>query len=226
MESVKAMLTHKVGPLPAIAWGGILGGIYVGYAYYKRRQSAATDGSTPIQANPDLGTATDFTNGLTDATDGGTGGGSSATLVSPGAVVPDNTTWGRRAINYLIALGMSAADASHAVTSYIYGTGFTLNSSQAAALQEAILRFGVPPDGPLDFPDVADPTPAQPIVTNPTPAPVVAAPTPNPVSVAPVITGPARATAPAVRIPATPTPAPTTTEPLQGIWGPAKVGGG
>jgi len=50
------VFTNKIGPLPMIAWVGIIGAVIIGWAYLKNRgsssQAAAGDGSTPASDVP------------------------------------------------------------------------------------------------------------------------------------------------------------------------------
>lgn len=184
---VKELLTHKVGPLPAIGWAALVGGTYVAYAYYKRAKTPVTTNAAQqaiVAGNPDLGGADDFSNGYTDASDIVNGSTATTTYVPP--AISDNASWATQAVNWLIATGITPTEASHVVSTYIYGTGATLNTSQGAALNLVLSHFGSPPEGVLDPPTIADPVP------DPTPTPV---PTPT----APVATPAAPAEADAAR---------------------------
>jgi hypothetical protein len=183
---IKATLTRKIGPLPAIGWAGIVGAIFVGFKYYESSKSnkatdaAVADAVTTLpDAVGDIGSSGDFSNGYGNATGNGAGLGSSTTNSYVDAAPDDNQTWGKRAINYLLSLGVNPTDAATAIASYINQTGQALNSVQSAALQSALQHYGAPPDGlitppPTTPPPIAGQTPA---IPTPTPKPTNVAPT-------------------------------------------------
>lgn len=179
---IKGTLTNKIGPLPAIAWGVILGGAFIGYKYYKAAKAPAAPapvvGVDPTLGGAvgDVGNADDFSDGYGNAT-GNFGGsiipGSTTTTGYQEPAVQSNTDWGKRAVTLLIAEGYNPLDASTAVSSYLY-TGMQLNSSQGAMLAIAIQKLGPPPDGVIAPPDVVDTT-----TPTPTPTPTPTTPKPN-----------------------------------------------
>lgn len=156
MVDIKEAFTTKVGPLPAIAWAGMAGGVFVIYKYATRDKEPviATVGDTiPDYASGGVGDADDFGNGYGNATGSYVvGPGGTATGTIPGTAILDNATWGIRAINYLVSTGTTVADATKAIHSYLYGTGEALNSSQNAAWQRAVEHLGNPPEGVLNAP--------------------------------------------------------------------------
>lgn len=157
---LKDTLTTKIGPLPAIAWGGILGGAYVVYRYYKASNAPAP---SPIAtgSETDLGTADDFNVGFGPTTPG-LGGGS--VVNSPTTVTtPDNNSlWGKLVSDWLIAQGFNPTDVQLAISSYLYGTGEALNSTQSAILRSALRQFGTPPEGVIPPPVTTPATPTTP----------------------------------------------------------------
>lgn len=179
---IKGTLTHKIGPLPAIGWAGIAGGIFVGFRYWKAKN--ATDTSTNVGADvapvanglPGVGDSSDFSQGYSDAAGsyvvGTSGNTSTASQVYTEPAAATNNDYGKRALNWLIAQGVNPQDASTALSSYLYSTGEALNDTQSAALNEAITHFGAPPEGIIAPPPVVT-TP--PVVNTPT----TAAPTDN-----------------------------------------------
>jgi hypothetical protein len=152
MVNISEAFTTKVGPLPAIAWAGMAGGVFVVYKYATRdREPAiATVGGTPDYGG--VGNADDFSNGYGNATGSFGGGGGTATGTVPPMAIADNVTWSQRAINYLVSTGTTVADATRAINAYLFGTGAALNSTQNAAWQRAVTHLGTPPEGVLDAP--------------------------------------------------------------------------
>lgn len=181
MMGLKETFTTKIGPLPTIAWAGLAGGAYYLYASRKAKNAAVTTTSqTGTSADPfntgqgsSLGDAMNNP-GYSDAASAFMGGGSSA-VSTPGNATPtidSNTTWGKMAADYLVSLGVDPADAQTSISSYLYGTGQALNPTQAAALNNALRKFGSPPGGVIAPPAVT----SNPVIPN-TPTPV-ATPTP------------------------------------------------
>jgi hypothetical protein len=175
MDTAKAkgLLTNKVGPLPAIAWAGIVGGIFIVFSYAKHRKAGPAAAATAVpvvQAQPDLGSASNFSNGYNDASNGGTsasgsGSGSTATQTYVEPAAATNQSWAARAINYLVGNGANPVDANSAIGNYVYGTGVPLNSTQTALLTQGLGHFGPPPEGVI-LPPVTTPitsTPAVPV---------------------------------------------------------------
>lgn len=166
----KAAFTKKLGPLPIWAWGAIPAGSYVVYKYLHKSSAPVVDSGTAAIDTGDVGSADDFSNGLSNASGGfiaNTSNGTSNVATQP--AVTDNLTWGKEAQNYLVALGVSVTDAATAIASYLYGTGQTLNASQSAALAEAIKHLGTPPEGVIIPPPT---TPVNPPAIKPVPLPV------------------------------------------------------
>lgn len=166
-DKAKSALTHKIGPFPAIVWGLGLGGLFVGYRYYKASKSVAPPITTAIDtALPSVGTSDNFSDGYGNAT-GNFGGsiipGSTTTQSYQDAALATNSDWGKRVANYLISIGVLPSDAENAIHSYLY-TSAELNSTQQAALNEALRHFGTPPEGVQPVP-----TTAPPVVVPPSP---------------------------------------------------------
>lgn len=162
---IKGVFTRKIGPLPAIAWGGILGGVYVLFRYYKNATSPEPVAvNTPLGAVGDIGSADDFSDGYGNAT-GDFGGsiipGSTTSTSYQEPAVQTNQDWGKRAANYLISIGINPLDAQQAINSYLYTSG-DLNSTQSAALAQALFHFGTPPEGVIAPPaTIPNTTPQQ-----------------------------------------------------------------
>jgi hypothetical protein len=175
---LKAAFTQKIGPLPAIAWAGMAGGVFVVIAYVKR---AKTPAPMVNSGYPDDTSLTTDPYGLGGAggisSSGGGGGGTSATDLTPNQAIQTNQDWARQTTNYLIALGMDPIAVTHAITTFLYGTGEALNSTEAAMLATALRVFGQPPDGAIIPPPIQTQAPT---VVTPAPAPAAPAPaTPN-----------------------------------------------
>ena len=139
-------MTNKVGPLPAWAWAAIPAVGYIGYSYYKAAKgdttatdTTATDPLLDPTAGYGLNTGGSYLPGY-GAIDG------SGNLPYVGTPTYNNQTWSRQAINFLISEGISASDAITAINAYINGYPPTLNSTQMAALQKAITKFGPAPE--------------------------------------------------------------------------------
>lgn len=158
------MLTRKLGPLPVIAWGGIVAAVYVAYKWATvGRSTAKTEAQTvtepdyDINNDPGYGNAADPYNG-----------GSTANTPKTDSVPADNMTWAKRAINWLIANGIDPETANTAINTYVNQTGQMLNTSQLAAWKLALQQFGNPPEGSLPTPagntgpDVSNPQPGTP----------------------------------------------------------------
>lgn len=182
MVNISEAFTTKVGPLPAIAWAGMAGGVFVIYKYATRSKepAIATVGDTiPDYASGGVGNADDFSNGYGNATGSFGGSGGTATGTVPPIGILDNVAWGVQALNYLVSTGTSVSDATRAIHTYLYGTGEPLNSTQNAAWQRAVTHLGNPPEGILDSPTVTPDTPTVvPVVPPPTTGNVTTLPIP------------------------------------------------
>jgi hypothetical protein len=170
-------MTNKVGPLPAWAWAAIPAVGYIGYSYYKAAKgdttatdTTATDTTTDPTAGYGLNTGGSYLPGY-GAIDG------SGNLPYVGTPTYNNQTWSRQAINFLISEGISASDSITAINAYINGYPPTLNSTQMAALQQAITKFGPAPETAY-LPTLAGSTSPTPTTTKvpEQPTTVVAAP--------------------------------------------------
>lgn len=160
--SVSDAFMTKVGPLPAIAWAGMAGGAFVIYKYATQDKSepvtAVVGDTVPDYATGGVGGADDFSDGYGNAVfNGNTPGTTQGTV--PSQAIQNNSDWGKRAVDYLISIGTNPTDASFAISTYLYGTGATLNTVQSAALNTALRQFGNPPDGVI-IPPPTTPPPA------------------------------------------------------------------
>ena len=160
MAEHENILLRKIGPLPAIAWSGIIAGVYVAYKWAtvnRHPTQSSTESASELPSFPGDGTSDDP--GYGNAA--GSYSGSTATPPYSEPVIADNLTWARRAINWLIAQGIDPGTANTAIYSYINQDG-TLNSSQYAAWLMAFTHFGNPPDSTLPTPSQAPDSPATP----------------------------------------------------------------
>ena len=84
------VFTRKIGPLPMIAWVGIIGGGIVVWAYMKNRSgskaTAAGDGSTPASDVPQFVNQTYLTTTAPTVTQPGTNPGTGSGTVSTGKI--------------------------------------------------------------------------------------------------------------------------------------------
>lgn len=145
-------LQAKIGPLPAYAWGGIIGLAIVGIAYWRSSQTAinsaapAADGSAGSLIDGVDGAFGGFgnANGQTTPTTSGTGG------------IDSNGSWLTRAVAWLSGSGTTPLSAQTALSKYLMGSALTYDEGQI--VNKALSQFGVPPDG-VDTPTVgAKPT--------------------------------------------------------------------
>lgn len=167
MSQLTEVFTKKVGPLPAIAYPGIILGSYVLYKY-----TIGKDKSVPVAGDDTNTYATSGYNpfGMSEsdassgAGGGSTGGGSAPT--TPGYVETppeDNVGWARRAVNWLIAQSINPIEAQNSIASYINGTDTPLNSTQQAQVNLALSHFGTPPEGVHTVPVEPGTIPAVPV---------------------------------------------------------------
>lgn len=170
-------LTQKVGPLPLYAWVGAF--VLIWWYFQKKNTASTASGTAPNQQTDPAGNvgsidpATGYVYGSpedqaalasqnTGASGTSTNSGSSGSTV--GGNYPDNTSWGRAAINYLVGLGVDPSSANEAIQQYLASQPLT--TAQQAEVNEAIQALGAPPSppGPTG-------TPPPPVVAPPGPGP-------------------------------------------------------
>lgn len=147
-------LGKQIGPLPAGAWLGVVGG-GLAIAYFINKNQAAKD-ATPAESQ--LGES-----GV------GTGGSQliydPPTNVTPESPVEDATNqgWGVKALNYLISLNVDPSTADNAVRKYL--SSMVLTPQEAALMNLVRLRFGAPPEplAPVDDQPPILPPPSSPL---------------------------------------------------------------
>lgn len=157
-------LGKQVGPLPAGAWLGVVGG-GLAIAYFINKRQAASD-STAQQSLVDPESAT------------GVGGGQFQydpiqTVPTPETTTPeDNVSWGNKAANWLVSQGYAATVAQNAINKYL--ASLQLNDNERIMVDAAILHFGVPPEplSPNDDSPTPPPTAKPPATSAAKPPPV------------------------------------------------------
>ncbi len=170
-----------VGPLPLGAWVVVVGGS-LGYAYYRRRTTAAVAATTLPQTETGSGTnqsgvgASGFVN-------------AQQIPVNSGTPITTNEEWATQSINYLIAKNYDPNLADSAIRNYLQS--FQLSSTEYALVRVALEHFGSPPTPLPNAPGPPVVIPPPPIQTPPPPPPPPGpAPLPNPVALRFVIVQP------------------------------------
>lgn len=158
--------TRKLGPLPVWAWGGLLALAIV--IYRKKFGGGGGGGATDPAGNVGaIDPQTGYVYGSpqdqsalaarnqTSSTDTSSSSGSTTA-----GQYPDNASWDRAAINYLVSLGEDPTAANEAIQQYLGSQ--TLTPQQQSMVNLAIQGIGAPPQlpGPTG-------TPPAPVVTPP-----------------------------------------------------------
>lgn len=169
-----SVLTKKIGPLPAYAYVLIIvAGAYAWRAYRARTAGASTAGLDSSAASA-AGSA---------APVDGTGSSSTGSTPSDGAagtvVGRTNAQWALTVSNALLAEGRNPVTVSSAITKYL--AGGLLTAQEQALVNEAVQKYGYPPEGVLPIKPVPTPgpTPKPPVTKPPTKKPTPA-PQPKP----------------------------------------------
>lgn len=154
-------LGKQVAGQPIGVWVAIVGGgLAIGWYFSKgtAEKNSADDTLVPV-TEPGVGT-----------------GGGQFIYDPPTSVenpannaITDNATWGRRAINWLIAEGYDPGTAQSAVSKFLNGTNRTL--TEQTLINLALIEFGTPPEE-VQLPE----TPVTPPPTTPKPPPSAAKP--------------------------------------------------
>lgn len=146
-------LKQKVGPLPLYVWLIAAVGIW----YYMQRKNTKTTAGQQTDSAGNTGTidpATGYVYGSPQdqsalSTQSGAGGSGSSGATGGSTIAgqyPDNPSWGRAAINYLVGLGVDPTTANEAIQSYLASQPLT--SNQQADVNLAIQALGAPPSPP------------------------------------------------------------------------------
>lgn len=189
--SLKESLTKKIGPLPAVVWGGIglaIFGIILWYKHTHGANGVATtettgDDEAAADAGSDSDTSSDYAG---DGASSGVGAGGSTggiTVGAPSTSPQTNQAWLAVATSYLIGFGYTATQINQALNNWLSGNQATPQDN--ALFNLAVAQFGEPPEG-------VPPQPTNSTVTPPglpggttqppgTPAPTPAKPAPKPV---------------------------------------------
>lgn len=153
-------LGKQVGPLPVGAWIAVVGGgLAIGWYFSSGSAKGGGSGDVP----------------LVPVTEPGVGTGGGQFIYDPPTNVDnptdnkitDNSTWGRRAINWLIAKGYDPGTSQSAVSKFLNGTNRTL--TEQTLINLALIEFGSPPE---DVPLVDTPVTPPPVTPPPTKPPV------------------------------------------------------
>lgn len=150
-------LGKQVGPLPVGAWVAVVGGgLAIGWYFSKGTAANNADSKVPL-TEPGVGT-----------------GGGQMVYDPPSNVetpanntITDNATWGRRAINWLIAQGYDPGLSQSAVSKFLNGTNRTL--TEQTLINLALVQFGAPPEDVQLPEDPVNPPGTNPPPTNPPP---------------------------------------------------------
>lgn len=146
-----SVLTKKIGPLPAYAYVLIIvAGAYALRAYRARTGNASAGLDSSAASSAGSATPVDGT--------GASGAGSTPSDGPAGTVVGrTNAQWALTVSNGLIAEGQNPVAVSSAITKYL--AGGLLTAQEAALVNEAVQKYGYPPEGVLPIKLVPTPGP-------------------------------------------------------------------
>lgn len=167
-------VTKKIGPLQIWQYGAIVAALAWAYYWWTHRNETTNDaGSGYDFAAPDAGdSGLDFT----DNTGVSANTGGSSTGAQSGSTTPrDNLAWLQAASTYLAGFNYEGVAINNALTKYLQGEALT--PSERALVNQAIARFGVPPEGTPVSPGG---TPTPPSLPPPDDRPGTPVPTPLP----------------------------------------------
>jgi len=165
--------TRKLGPLPVWVWGA---GLAIGIYLWRKRSGGTGGQQTDPAGNVGMiDPATGYVYGSSQDQAGLAAHNSTSTDTSSpsgsttAGQYPDNASWGRAAVNYLVALGTDPTSANEAIQQYL--SSQTLTPQQQALVNLAVQGLGAPPQlpGPTGTPPPPITTPPGGIVyaTNP-----------------------------------------------------------
>ena len=177
MTEYTQALTHKLGPLPAWAWGLGLGGVIIGVRKVMAGRSAPASATPPAEAGTAVTTQADGTPTMAQPVGSSTGwqwqpAGSSSGTYDPASTYPDDTgttstkvetndQWRRAAERWALDNTQYPPTAIlGAIGRYLEGS--PLQADQATIVNGAIRGIGTPPQGapPVVVLDVSTPAPA------------------------------------------------------------------
>lgn len=139
-KGIGDILTKKVGPLPVIAWVGVLGA--AGFYVYKTRKGASSGGTVP--ADDGSGTVSATGSGSYSPVGAGSGSNPGSGTTDTPTRFTDNQAWATAAISYLVGLGYEGTQVNQAVQKYL--ASLPLTSSQSGMVNLAILKMGATPE--------------------------------------------------------------------------------
>lgn len=167
MAGIKAALSYRLMGVPAWVWGLVVGGAVAAYAYMTR-------GDDGVKPAPDAGPSYVDTGGAADA---GDVPGVPQVTENP-VPVTTNPAWIRVVTDKLVAAGYDPVQVNNALTKGL--SGQMLTAQEAALWNEAVRRFGAPPEGAPPISVVPLPTPppdnTTPPPANTTPPPATSTP--------------------------------------------------
>jgi hypothetical protein len=157
-------LQGKIGPLPAWAWGGLIGVTVVGFSYWRSSTTKVTtaDNTPAVIDGVDGAFGGANGGGVNGAPGGGTTGtdpntipdapsydaGDVTTLPDYSGVDFNDTTsldtWVARAVIWLSGQGNSPQEAQQQINDYLSGAP---GANQDSLIQSVIAHFGAPPMG-------------------------------------------------------------------------------
>ena len=139
--------TRKLGPLPTWAWALVIAGAVYGWYAWKKvsgASSVALGASTPATA----GTVLDPLG--SGAVSNGSGYSGSVTTYPQGTpAATTNAQWARNVADQLIALGDNPSLVSTTLADYVGGQA--LPNGGSSIIDQALTKFGSPPEGVLPY---------------------------------------------------------------------------
>jgi len=145
---VTAAVTKKIGPLPGWAWVLIVAGGAWGYKIYRGRSSVPA-GPTPLSTDASVAPG-GFPVGTGNAGGGVGFGGGTGSVTGQAFGIPSvktNAMWVKSTTDQMVAAGSDASAVSNALTTYVVGG--KLDANGQSIVNQAITRYGAPPEGTL-----------------------------------------------------------------------------
>lgn len=140
----------KIGPLPAWAWGTIIGGVFVVWLWVSKRDTTASDAeptsqsTSPVAVTSDLGTPVYVT--------------PPADTTATATADPTNSEWLVQAVNAVANNSTtSRLTAQSVLEKYLYGDS-ALSASDQIIVNLALTKVGLPPEGTFSTPSLQSST--------------------------------------------------------------------
>lgn len=150
-------LTDKIGGVPVWVWGVIIGGLVVVWTWVSRRGSS---GAAPASGAANI--SSEEATALNGALQGLSSGSNPLTSGVPSAAEPGETRsndwWLNQSLVHVLSLGASPLTAQRALQKYLQGQPLT--EAEAKIINQAVTKYGLPPQGVSDIPTVEPSTPA------------------------------------------------------------------